>query len=251
MGTTKAERERETAVVRRHVEISLNELIKGAQVQLGEYEERIGRGDTTSGLAGLKVLAEQHVEELDHRLETRLKQLDMERLCTIADIDFMGQAWVLPHPERSKPEMAPMVTDPEIERIAVEEAIRYERALGWEVTSVEAENRGYDLLSRKPHPSELGAYVASRFIEVKGRAGVGEVGLSSNEFKTAQRLAGDYWLYVVFNCATKPELHTVQDPVRMGWKAVVRVESYHVAPAAILGNETKEVRTTGEGGGDS
>ena len=69
-----------------------------AQVQLGEYEERVGRGDTTSGLAGLKAQAEQHVEELDHRLETRLKQLDMERLCTIADIDFMGQAWVLAAP---------------------------------------------------------------------------------------------------------------------------------------------------------
>ena len=76
-----------------------------------------------------------------------------------------------------------MVTDPEIERIAVEEATRYETALGRrEVTSVESENRGYDLLSKKPHPTEPGAYVASRFIEVKGRAGIGEVGLSSNEF---------------------------------------------------------------------
>jgi len=44
MHVTKTERERETAVVRRHVEISLNELIKGAQMQLGEYEERVGRG---------------------------------------------------------------------------------------------------------------------------------------------------------------------------------------------------------------
>jgi superfamily II DNA or RNA helicase len=249
--TTKADRERETAVVRRHVEISLNELIKGAQVQLGEYEERIGRGDTTSGLPGLKVLAEQHVEELDHRLETRLKQLDMERLCTIADIDFMGQAWVLPHPERSKPEMAAMVSDPETERIAVEEATRYETSLGWDVTSVEADNRGYDLLSKKPHPTEPGAYVASRFIEVKGRAGVGEVGLSSNEFKTAQRLAGDCWLYVVFNCSSKPELHTVQDPARLGWKQVVRVESYLVPPATLLEGETKDEREPGHGKGSA
>ena len=238
----KTDRERETAVVRRHVEISLNELINRAQVQLGEYEERVNRGDATPGLAGLKAAAEQHVEELVVRLEERVQQLDKEQLCTIAGIDFMAQAWVLPHPERTKPEMAPMVSDADIERIAVDEAIRYETALGWEVTSVENENRGYDLLSRKPHPSEPGAYVASRFIEVKGRAGVGEVGLSSNELKTAQRLGGDYWLYVVFNCATTPELHTVQDPARIGWKAVVRVESYHVGPAAILGSETKDER---------
>jgi len=251
LDTTKRERERETEIVRRHVEISLNELIKVAQVQLGEYEERVGRGDTTSGLAGLKAQAEQHVEELDHRLGARLKQLDMERLCTISDIDFMGQAWVLPHPERSKPEMAAMVTDPEIERIAVDEATRYETALGWEVTSVEAENRGYDLLSKKPHPTEPGAYVASRFIEVKGRSGIGEVGLSSNEFKTAKRLADGYWLYVVFNCASKPELHTVQDPARLGWKPVVRVESYLVTPATVLGGVTQDDRKPGDGRGST
>jgi Protein NO VEIN, C-terminal len=127
--------------------------------------------------------------------------------------------------------------------------MRYERSLGWEVTSVETENRGYDLLSRKPHPSEPGAYIASRFIEVKGRAGIGEVGLSSNEFKTAQRLAGDYWLYVVFNCGSKLELHTVQDPARLGWKQVVRVESYLVAPATILDSETKDDRKSGDGNG--
>lgn len=71
---------------------------------------------------------------------------------------------------------------------------------------------------------------------------MGEVGLSSNEFKTAQRLAGDYWLYVVFKCATKPELHTVQNPATLGWKPVVRVESFHVTAAAIFGGATKDDR---------
>jgi hypothetical protein len=128
----------------------------------------------------------------------------------------------------------------EVARIAVEETIKYETALGWEVTSVENENRGHDLLSRKPHPIEPAAYIASRFIEVKGRAGVGEVALSSNEYKTAQRLKDDYWLYVVFNCKKAPELHIVQDPARLGCKPVSRVEHYHVAPAAILSGTSEE-----------
>ncbi len=171
-----------------------------------------------------------------------MKQLDMDRLCTIADVDFIGQAWVLPHPERAKPEMAAMVSNDDIERIAVAEATRYEEALGWDVSSVEKENRGYDLLSRKRHATEPGAYIASRFIEVKGRSGIGEVALSSNEFKTAQRLASDYWLYVVFDCGSKPALHTIQNPSRMEWKSVVRVESYLVAPHTILGGVTADDR---------
>jgi superfamily II DNA or RNA helicase len=244
LDTSKQDRDRETAVVRRHVEISLNELIQRAQVKLAEFDELAAQKDAL--YAANRATAEQHYDELNRRLDERLQQLDMERLCTIADIAFIGQAWVLPHPDRSKPEIAPMISDPEIERLAVAEAVRYERSLGWEVTSVESENRGYDLLSRKQHPSEPGAYIASRFIEVKGRRDVGEVALSSNEFKTAQRLGADYWLYVVYNCGTNPEIHTIQDPMRLGWKPVVRVEHYHATPATILGGETKEIRKPGD-----
>ena len=73
-----------------------------------------------------------------------------------------------------------------------------------------------------------------RFIEVKGRAHVGEVALTSNEFKTAERLKDDFWLYVVFNCATDPECHVVRNPAKMGWKPVRVVEHYHVGAQAIL-----------------
>lgn len=38
--------------------------------------------------------------------------------------------------------------------------------------------------------------------------------LTRNEYKTAERLRSDYWLYVVFDCATAPRLVTIQDPVR-------------------------------------
>jgi hypothetical protein len=127
-----------------------------------------------------------------------------------------------------------MVRDEEIERIAVGVAMDHERAQGWIAESVETESRGYDLLSRKPHPTEPGVFVAARFIEVKGRAGVGEVALSANEYRTAQRLGDDFWLYVVFDCATKPSLKPIRNPAILGWEPVVRVEQYHVAARAIL-----------------
>ena len=57
-----------------------------------------------------------------------------------------------------------------------------------------------------------GERVATRFIEVKGRAAVGEIALTANAYKTALRLGDDYWLYVVFNCASQPMVATIQNP---------------------------------------
>src|SRR5690606_1944800 len=129
--------------------------------------------------------------------------------------------WILPHPDRETPQLAPMVTDPEIERIAILAAIAHEQARGWVVESVESENRGFDLVSRRPHPEDPMTYIEVRFIEVKGRAGVGVVALSENEYRTAERLKLDFWLYAVFNCAATPQLHAVQDPARLGWQPVM------------------------------
>jgi hypothetical protein len=127
-----------------------------------------------------------------------------------------------------------MVRDEEIERIAVQAVSAYEEARGWRVESVEKDNRGFDLISRRPHPEDPQTAIEVRFIEVKGRATVGEIALSTNEYKTAERLKKDYWLYAVFNCGSEPKIHTVQDPVRLGWEPIVKVEHYHVGANAIL-----------------
>ena len=152
----------------------------------------------------------------------------------ITDIQHHGRAWVLPHPERTSPRIALMVRDEEIERIAVQTAIAHEEARGWKVVSVEQENRGFDLISRKPHPEDPETAIEVRFIEVKGRAAVGEIALSANEYKTAERLKRDYWLYAVFNCGAIPQIHAIQDPARLGWEAIVMVEHYHVSARKIL-----------------
>jgi nanoRNase/pAp phosphatase (c-di-AMP/oligoRNAs hydrolase) len=63
--------------------------------------------------------------------------------------------------------------------------------------------------------------------------------LSFNEYKTAERLKQDYWLYAVFNCGSKPELHAVQDPARLGWEPIVKIDHYHTSAKAILGAESR------------
>jgi len=132
-------------------------------------------------------------------------------------------------PDRDSPKIAPMVSDPEIERIAVDFVIRHEEAEGRVVESVEADNRGFDLISRKPHPEDPKTAVDVRFIEVKGRAHTGEIALTANEYKTAQRLGLDYFLYVVFHCGTpEPSLNILRDPAKLDWQPFVKVEHYRL-----------------------
>jgi len=119
--------------VERHVNISLDALIDRQQLQLGEFLNRQISGQTVAGLDGLIAQAELHLDELNTRRDVRQRELELERHCSIADITHIGRAEVLPHPERTTPQLAPMVTDPEIERIAVAAAIRHEEARGWVV----------------------------------------------------------------------------------------------------------------------
>jgi hypothetical protein len=223
-----AQRCHEAETIRRHVEISLNELIHRQNMTMARLVGQQQAGDHSPQLAGNVSQCETRLDELNSRRERRLADLQRECQCAIGDIQRIGHAWVLPHPERSSPGLAMMVRDEEIERLAVLAAIAHEEAQGRVVESVEAQNRGFDLISRRSHPEDPATAIDVRFIEVKGRAGVGEVALTTNEYKTAERLKQDYWLYVVYNCGTKPEVHAIRNPARLGWQPLVKVEHYHL-----------------------
>lgn len=229
------QRTKEIETISRHMEISLNELIHRQNLRMGELLESQSTGDVSPLLAANIKTTEDRLDELNGRLERRRDELQQERRCTITDIHHHGRAWALPHPERTSPRIAPMVRDEEIEHLAVQAVIAHEEARGWRVESVEADNRGFDLISRKPHPEDPQTAIEVRFIEVKGRSVVGELALTTNEYKTAERLKKDYWLYAVFNCGSTPEIHVVQDPARLGWEPLVKIEHYHVAAKEILG----------------
>jgi superfamily II DNA or RNA helicase len=235
-----AERRRQVETVSRHVEISLNALIDRVQCQYAGLEQERLAGSSESGLEGRLKITEDRLDELNARLEHRRAELQQEQQCTISDVQRLGQAWVLPHPERGSPGIVAMVRDEEIERIAVQEAIRYEEQFGRVVESVERENRGFDLISRRPHLEDPKTALEVRFIEVKGRAEIGEVALTEHEYDTAGRLKEDYWLYVVYNCGTTPELHPVCNPARLGWQPIVKVEHYLASAVQILGLSGKE-----------
>src|SRR5208282_5994478 len=186
-----AQRARETATIEKHLRISLNELIHRQNLRMAEIHEQGQYGDETLVAANMKKV-EDKLDELNGRLEQRTAELRREAECMIGDIQHIGRAWVLPHPERNSPQIREMVTDPEIERIAVQFVIKHEEAEGRVVESVEADNRGFDLISRKPHPEDPKTAIDVRFIEVKGRSQTGDIALTSNEYNTARRLRKDY-----------------------------------------------------------
>ncbi len=104
----------------------------------------------------------------------------------------------------------------EVEAIAVQVAWAFEEAAGAVVKDVSKPHLaraagledypGFDLLSIRPGEG-------SRGIEVKGRAGIGDVELTENEWPKACNQRGRYWLYVVYDCGfTHPRLLRVQNP---------------------------------------
>ncbi len=212
----RAEREREVETIARHVELALTSLIDRQQIQVDELFQRQQRGvDVSLALQE----AERRLDDLNDRLERRREELARQRQFALSDVSHLGSAWVLPHPERTG-HLAAMVMDPEIERIAIRAAMHYEREHGRDPVSVEAENRGFDILSTDPVTG------LPRFIEVKGRAGTESIALTANEYRTAERLGDDYWLYAVFDCRSDPRLLAVQNPARLGWEPITVIEHY-------------------------
>jgi superfamily II DNA or RNA helicase len=156
------------------------------------------------------------------RREEALASLRQEPdLIAPGDVAFLAHALVLPSsdPEDRKRQ------DEAIEAMAVGIAWAYEEGNGALVNDVSTPDRacaagltdcpGFDLISRRPDGRELA-------IEVKGRAGIGEIELTENEWARCCNLRSRYWLYVVYDCASsQPRLHRVQDPF---WKLLVRAK---------------------------
>jgi len=155
----------------------------------------------------------------------------------LAAVELITRAWVLPSPDRNDPQVAPLVRDDDIERIAVDAVIVFEEARGWQVESVERQNRGFDLISRHPQKDE------HRYIEVKGRSVIGEVALSNHEYKTAVKLQDEYWLNTVFGCGREcPAVHPLQNPAAVPHVEIEKVVQYVYKPNVILESEQKESR---------
>ena len=96
-------------------------------------------------------------------------------------------------------------TRKEVEHAGMRHAHRYEKKEGRTPKDVSSENRGYDIYSTSPDGK-------NRCIEVKARDNHAFVVLTSNEWSVAKQLKDTYFLYVVLNARTQPELYIIQNP---------------------------------------
>ena len=198
-------------------------------------------------LTELARAADRHAKAELSRVKARQRSLSASRDRRLAElraeadhirageVEFLTHALVVP--AQDDPEEAQRY-DADVESIALRVARAYEESVGAEVKDVsrpELARRaglpdwpGFDLLSLRPEAQR-------RSIEVKGRAGSGSVEMSDNEWAKACNLRADYWLYVVYDCATpRPRLVRVRDPFA---KLLVRSRAsiaYTITPSAVM-----------------
>jgi len=226
-------RQHEVALRRQYLEFSLDHLRSVAQGRMFDAEGKM-ESDEKYRIAYLS--AKQKYDELTARRTARRTQLAQEGQLIRQAPAFVTAVAVLPlpvqartHAEGALPAGFDLRRNDEVERIAMEATMAYERGRGWQPADVSAENLGFDV--RSVHPDGIVAGI--RCIEVKGRHNAGGVLLTGNEWIKARRIADDFWLYIVSNCFAKPQLQVIQNPAaHLHPEELQEIVRYFVPPAA-------------------
>ena len=192
------ERQRQAGIKEKYGLKSLNHLILKLDGDLISLYERRANGENVDRLVGNK---EEKKQDYEDSLKTLALTIAQEGSLTPSTPNYLGAIRVIPAPI----ENSAMKSDPEIERIGMEVTIHHEREKGRIPEDVSAENLGFDV--RSTNSSGV-----KRYIEVKARSGLGAVALTQNEWFKAKQFKSDYFLYVVLNAATHPDLYIIQNP---------------------------------------
>lgn len=179
------DRNRQAEIKQKYGIASLDKLIVDLDGELIDLYARRDKGQNVD----LAIRNKEDQQKKYQRSKLELEDIiSKERSLTMSMPAFVGIIRVIPAVQVSEA----MVRDEEIERIGMEVAMKFERDAGRYPEDVSRENVGFDIRSKDKEDKV-------RYIEVKARAGIGPVALTQNEWFKAQRLANDYYLYVVWN----------------------------------------------------
>lgn len=204
----KTARAQECDLRRQYLNTAFTDLILELQGKLNDLQQASLFGENN---AEERDGLQKRIEALRARKADRLKELDLMMNLTANLPDVLTQAIVVPAPVATVeieaptlPKGVPMRRDDEVEAIAMDVVMRYERSRGWTPVDVSQDGEHYDIRSESPTGDK-------RFIEVKGRAQSGAIILTGPELDKLSQLGDRAWLYVVTFC--KPVLSTVEGPV--------------------------------------
>jgi len=192
------ERLRQAAIKEKYGIKSLNILIRELDDDILALYGRQERGENVDLALRNKI---ERKREYERDLDKLQQDIEQEKTLSMSTPRFVGILRVKP----KEPMGEAMVSDLEIERIGMAYVMRYEMDSGREPEDVSAENLGFDIRSWEKNGT-------TRYIEVKARKGQGAVALTQNEWFKAKRFGREYYLYVVYQTTTKPELYIIQNP---------------------------------------
>ena len=193
-----------------YLNTAFTDLILELQEELNNLQQASLFGDLNDEE---RVRLKERIEALRRRKEDRMQELDLMMNLTANLPEVLTQALVVPAPvadveeESKRSHGFPMRRDDEVEAIAMNVAMRYERSRGWTPYDVHNDGEHYDLRSESPTGEK-------RYIEVKGRAQTGPIVITGPELDKLRQLGPRAWLYVVTFCkGERPKLRIIQDPV--------------------------------------
>ena len=228
-------RDRRNALIQRTRQAVTERLTK----EINYYDHRAQelKLQESAGMTNAKLnstMAQRSADELQARLQNRLRELDLEAQISPLPPVALGGALVIPAAwfKQFQPGLAeapaPYANDAEtrrrIELLAMRAVMDAERQLGFEPVDVSAANCGYDIESRIPGVGKL------RFVEVKGRAeGAPTITVTRNEIMTALNKPQDFILAIVTVSDGTTELHYVRQPFQREPDFAVTSVNYDLA----------------------
>ncbi|WP_017305482.1 DUF3883 domain-containing protein [Spirulina subsalsa] len=241
MQEEREKRERELHIRQDYLTKAMEAAISDAKQAYITLSGKVAKGDDTYRVA--RDNAQNKVRTLTERYQNKQNELNYLQLVRPGRLVYLGTALVIPPTE---PISSGMRNDPEVEAIAMEFVMNYERERGWTPEDISQRNdgSGFDIRS-EGQTDEITGNLPIRRIEVKGRAGMNQdVSLTSNEWRRAQQLGDTYWLYVVWNCqGEQPQLLTIQNPALVlagEVKEIKQVTRYIVGAEALAKIEARE-----------
>jgi hypothetical protein len=237
MKQEQASRQRELDIRQDYLTKAMEAAIRAEQTKQMRLAGKVAAGDETFRVA--RDSAQKRVRDLQERYQTKQKELDYLKIVRLGRVVYLGTALVHPAAIATVASHPDMKNDPEVEALAMDYVMNYERDRGWfpEDISNNHDGSGFDIRSEGAVDPETNVAPVRR-IEVKGRSRSAQgISLTANEWRKAQQLGDSYWLYVVWGCKTEqPQLLTIQNPAKVLAGDVLEVKQvtrYVIGAAAI------------------